>query len=297
MPTNRYDEIKKVMIAKTIVDNGSIQKAAKILKVTPSAVSQSLTALEKKLGAPLFVRTKGKITPTAHCLALLEKTQPVFSAIDSLFSDEEQSLEIATLDLGTYESLAHSFLPKFIDKIRSAHPKVKLNIIVKRTAEVIKRLRSGELCTAIVVESDNLQGINCIEIAQEELGIYVAKKYAEKISESNFIKNLGFGILSLSTDGMPSYMGKFLKQLGHKPKVILTSDSFEVLSLAAKEGILCAVLPKRVAQRNREELVEVKEIEGKPLNYSGRHKIFLISLDKCDQEEARYLADLAKQCL
>ena len=175
--------------------------------------------------------------------------------------------------------------------------KVKLNIIVKRTAEVIKRLRSGELCTAIVVESDNLQGISCIEIAQEELGFYVAAKHAAKIESSNFLKELGFGLLSLSADGMPHYMGKFLKQLGPRPKVILTSDSFEVLRLAAKEGILCAVLPKRVANRVSGDLIELKKIEGKPISYLGQHKIFLISLDRCDQEEANYLANLARECL
>ncbi|MCO5142851.1 MAG: LysR family transcriptional regulator [Oligoflexia bacterium] len=290
----RYEEIKKVMIAKTILENGSIQKAAKVLKVTPSAISQSLASLEKKIGAPLFIRQKGKVTATEKCIELLEKAKPAFHALDSLFAKEKNKLTLASLEIGTYESLAHTLLPKFIHRIKEEHPKVKVSISVSRTAEIIKKLRSGELCTAIIVESDSISGLNCIKIAEEELGFYVSSDLKDKIYDHDFLSNLGFGFLALTTDGLPIYMKKFLAQLGTKPKVTMTSDSFEVLRLAAVNKIAIAVLPKKVAEKNKGDLIELTTYQDKPLKYKGTHAIYLASLDRCDQEEAMYLAKLAK---
>ncbi len=289
----RYDEIRKVMIVKTIVESGSVQKAARVLKVTPSAVSQSLTSLERKLSLTLFRREKGALTPTQECLQLLERAEPAFLALDELFFQKEE-LRIDYLDLGAYESLAHAVLHDFVRRLRVKHPKVKLNITVSRTAELMKKLRTGELCTALVVETDGMDSLSTFEVARDELGVFVAREHASIVNNWEKLEALGFGFLAVAADGLPGYMKRFLKQLGPKPTVTMTSDSFEVLRRAAASGLLAAVLPRRVALRAPADLVEVTHFHGKPKTERGEHRILLASLDRCDQEEAEYLADLAK---
>ncbi len=289
----RYDEIRKVMIVKTIVESGSLQKAARVLKVTPSAVSQSLTSLEKKLSLTLFRREKGTLQPTQDCLKLLERAEPVFLALDQVFFQKEE-MRIDYLDLGAYESLAHTVLHDFVRRLQVKHPRVKLNITVSRTAELVKKLRSGELCTALVVETDGMDSLSKFEVAKDELGVFVAREHVHLLDDWAKIEKLGFGLLSVAADGLPSYMKKFLKQLGPKPQVTMTSDSFEVLRRAASTGLLAAVLPRRVALRLSGDLVEVTKLQGKAKQERGEHRILLVSLDRCDQEEAEYLADLAR---
>lgn len=296
MSTHRYEDIRKIMIVKTIVESGSIQKAARELKVTPSAVSQSLSSLEKKLGKPLFLRIQGNLSPTTECLDLLEKAKPAFTALDSLFHESEEPLRIGSLDLGTYESLAHSVLADFVTNLRSAHKDVKLNITVSRTAELLKRLRSGEICTAMVVETDGMDRIRTEQIASDELGLFVSSKYADRISDWDFICSLGFGFITVAADGIPFYMKRFYRQLGQRPKVGMTSDSFEVLRRAAASGLVAAVLPHRVANRELQDLAEVTSFQGKPKQERGEHKILLASLDRCDEAESKYLAKLAREC-
>jgi LysR family transcriptional regulator (chromosome initiation inhibitor) len=53
------------------VDSGSLEAAALLLRVTPSAVSQRITALEQELGSPLLVRTR-PCRPTAPGMRLLQ---------------------------------------------------------------------------------------------------------------------------------------------------------------------------------------------------------------------------------
>lgn len=292
----RYDEIRKIMIVKTIVESGSVQKASRVLKVTPSAVSQSLTSLERKLSLTLFRRDKGALTPTQECLQLLERAEPAFLALDQLFFQKEE-MRIDYLDLGAYESLAHAVLQDFVRRLRVKHPRVKLNITVSRTAELVKKLRSGELCTALVVETDGMDSLSKYEVARDEMGVFVSREHASLVNDWEKIEQLGFGLLSVGSDGLPSYMKKFLKQLGPKPPVTMTSDSFEVLRRAASTGLLAAVLPRRVALRIPGDLVEVAKLQGRAVQERGEHRILLVSLDRCDQEEAEYLADLAQKSL
>jgi len=53
------------------LDSGSLEGAAQQLRITPSAVSQRISALEQELGAPLLVRTR-PCRPTAPGMRLLQ---------------------------------------------------------------------------------------------------------------------------------------------------------------------------------------------------------------------------------
>jgi len=53
------------------IDGGSLEAAASQLKITPSAVSQRITALEQDLGTPLLVRSR-PCRPTAPGMRLLQ---------------------------------------------------------------------------------------------------------------------------------------------------------------------------------------------------------------------------------
>lgn len=296
MASYPYDDIRKIVIAKTIVESGSMQKAATELKVTPSAISQSLSSLEKKLGTSLFVREQGRLAPTEACLALIKKAEPALLALNSLFEEQKPQLRIDYLDLGAYESLAHSVLADFVRELRITHPKVRFNMVVSRTSDLLKKLRSGELCTALVAETDGMERLRLDEVATDELGIFVGAGFAEISDDWPEIEKIGFGFISTGSDGIPGYLKKFMKQIGPKPKITLTSDSYEVLRRAAVNGLAASILPRRVALRSKNELVEIRSINGCERKEAGTHKIYLASMDRCDEEEAKFLADIARRC-
>jgi len=290
-----YDEIRKIVVAKTIVESGSMQKAAKELKVTPSAVSQSLSSLERKIGSPLFLREQGRLIPTESCKALLKKAEPALMALNSLFENHKSPLKIDYLDLGTYESLAQSVLPDFIKELRKTHPEVRLNLIVSRTADLLKKLRTGELCIAIVTETDGMDRMRLEEIGRDELGLFVSCDTPD-LNDWPAIEAIGFGVITTGTDGIPTYLKKFLKQLGPKMKTTMSSDSYEVLRKAAVNGLTASILPKRVALRTHGDLKEVTQFAGLPKSESGEHKIFLASMERCDEMESLFLSELARGC-
>ncbi|HAP61041.1 MAG TPA: SAM-dependent methyltransferase, partial [Cytophagales bacterium] len=54
-------EIKHLRLIDAIGKEGSLQKAAEILHLTPSALSHQLKELEAQLGTPVFYRTHNRL--------------------------------------------------------------------------------------------------------------------------------------------------------------------------------------------------------------------------------------------
>lgn len=95
-----------------VIEGGSFEQAAVALRLTPSAVSQRLRALEQSLGAPLVVRTRPcRATPAGQrVLRHLRRMQ----AIEREMQDEFAGFEAAPLSVPialNNDSLASWFLP------------------------------------------------------------------------------------------------------------------------------------------------------------------------------------------
>jgi DNA-binding transcriptional LysR family regulator len=197
------------------------------------------------------------------------------------------------LDLGTYESLAMMALPQLIASLKKDYPNLKLNLTIERSGAILQKLRSGEICTALVAETDGLESFQTTLVAEDELGLYTRTGLDDSWQT---VESLGLGSISSGAEGHPLYYRKFLRSLG-KIKPILTGDSFEVLRVAASSGHVVSILPKKVAQRSQNKLLEITARPPKIPPEMGRHKIVIAYLDRCDPEEASYLAGVVKKIL
>ena len=65
-------DVRRLRVLKAVVESGSVSGAAAYLNYTPSAVSQSITALERETGTVLLERAGRGIRPTDAALVLCE---------------------------------------------------------------------------------------------------------------------------------------------------------------------------------------------------------------------------------
>jgi DNA-binding transcriptional LysR family regulator len=287
MSIDRYDFIRRVLVAKTVVEAGSIRKAAAKLGVTPSALSQSIGLLEKQLKVPLFVRGQGSLQPTEHCLSYISKVSPAFDVFDHLLPASRAELKLVSLDLGFYDSLAIDVLPGLISALRRDFPKIRVNILTGRSSAIASRVRQGELCLGLAVETENLGGLIFDELARDRFSVYVSRRV--KTPSRIDIERLGLGCINPGSTGQhPLFMSKMIKELSSLGKMVMQSDSFETLAAAAAQGCIASVLPERVASRFGEQLTRVDV----PLKNQGEHRIGLIYTEKCDAREAQYVRGL-----
>lgn len=288
------DQIRKLWILELIIQAGSLKGAAARAKISPSAVSQALTALEKTVGRPLIIRSKGSVSPTQDAINILELIRPAFEAFDKLSSLGSQPVpQMSWLNFGTYESIAVDILPGLLHRLRDVMPNLRLSLRIGRTSQLLTMVRKGELCSAIITEVDNLERLHKIQISEDRLGLYVSNQHPIAQKGWKAVETHGLGSLAPGKDGLPRYYNKFLKRLqGLRPSVL--SESFETLRAAAASGAIVSVLPHFVATRHS-DLLEVTP--PGPDKENGRHGIFVVSQSNCDVEEAQFLAQESKKLL
>jgi DNA-binding transcriptional LysR family regulator len=285
------DQIKKLWILDLIVRSGSLKQAALQAGISPSAVSQTLTALERTVGKPLIVRGRGTFTATSQAFEILGAVRPAFEAFSKLRDlNKTPAPKLAWLNFGTYESIAVSILPAFLNSLRTKMPNIRLALRISRTPALLSMIRKGELCSAMVTEFDDMNGFYSASVAEDRLGVFVSGRHPIASSGWRAIEKFGYGTLAGGSRGLPRYFSKYLRQLD-LPKPLVTSDSFETLRAAAIAGSIAAVLPRRVAMRS-EGLVEIAP--PKPIRESGLHRILVASKGNCDRQEADFLAEEAR---
>jgi len=132
---------------------GSYARAADRLGRSTSAVSAQLKKLESQAGTPLFRKagrglqlTDAGETMLAYAHRLLEINEEAAAAMRG--ADLQ-----GWVRLGLQEDLGESLLPGVLGRFARAHPKVRIEACVARSAELRERLELGRLDLALLWES------------------------------------------------------------------------------------------------------------------------------------------------
>lgn len=132
-------------VFQTVVEQGSFQKAAEVLYLTPSAVSHAVSAMEQELGFSLFTRNKGGVSLTNYGEHLL----PYMNAV--LNSDESLKQAIAGLNglqqgevkVGCFSSVCTNWMADIIHSFTEKYPDINIEIYQGTYSDVSYWLKSG----------------------------------------------------------------------------------------------------------------------------------------------------------
>lgn len=133
---------------------GSFARAADKLGRSPSAISAQLKKLEGQAGTPLFRKagrglelTDAGETMLAYAHRLLEINDEAAAAM--------RGVDLAGwVRLGLQEDLGENVLPGVLGRFARAHPRVRVEACVARSAELQERLELGALDLALMWEAD-----------------------------------------------------------------------------------------------------------------------------------------------
>ena len=135
-----------------VADLGGVTKAAGFLNLTQSAVSMQLKRLEELLGVSLFDRSGRKILLTASGEQLLSYARRIVALNDEAvrrLSDEEYEGEIS---LGVPHDILYPAIPNVLKQLRSAYPRVKVNVINENTSTLLPGFEKGEYDLILTTE-------------------------------------------------------------------------------------------------------------------------------------------------
>jgi DNA-binding transcriptional LysR family regulator len=123
-------KLRDLHILLTVVQHGSMAKAAAALAISQPAVSKAIADMEHTVGLRLLDRRRNGIEPTAYGSALVRRGLAIF---DELKHGVEELAFLADptageLRIGSTESIAAGLLPAVIERFSREHPRVHLDI-------------------------------------------------------------------------------------------------------------------------------------------------------------------------
>ncbi|MCL4782634.1 MAG: LysR family transcriptional regulator [Bryobacterales bacterium] len=140
-----------------LLTESNVSRAAKRLRLSPSAVSRALARLRETMGDPLLVRAGRGLVPTPRAIELREIVSRLVPTVEAVLRPVEK-LNLKTLrrtfTLRSSEGFVESFGPELIARVEVEAPGIRLHFLQKPDKES-KPLREGivDLETGVVEDT------------------------------------------------------------------------------------------------------------------------------------------------
>jgi DNA-binding transcriptional LysR family regulator len=143
--------LEELRLFLTVVEEGSLRRAAQRAHISQSAVTRQMQMLEHNLGGRILERTSSGVRPTTGGYTLAQKAKLLLADYDSTMGDVRRLVrgEGDQLRIGYLASAGQQYLGEPIRALRRLHPKVKMKMVDLTPGEVISALRRGEIDLAL----------------------------------------------------------------------------------------------------------------------------------------------------
>lgn len=137
----------------TVVETGSVTKAAAALSLTQAAVSQQIKRLEDLFDKPLFARKRRRLVLTPEGDQLLPLAQKLIALNDETWRAMAAPAFDGEVRLGVPYDLVARFLPKVLRRFDKRFPNVRVSLITSTSRLLLDALGQGELDLALATEA------------------------------------------------------------------------------------------------------------------------------------------------
>ncbi|AXC13484.1 LysR family transcriptional regulator YnfL [Acidisarcina polymorpha] len=140
-------ELRHLRYFKAVAENGGFARAARLLNVSQSAISEQIGDLEFELGVTLFDRTNRRVRLTEHGEQFLEDALSVLASAEKAVANIKKALrgEIGTLTVGFFVGGTGTFFPAIIKEFRNRFPDVQVSLAEMAPGMQHRALQSGAI--------------------------------------------------------------------------------------------------------------------------------------------------------
>jgi DNA-binding transcriptional LysR family regulator len=159
-----------------VARHGHMTRAAHALGMSQSATSAAIAALEASYQTKLFDRigrgiqltdTGRQFLPEAR--AVLDRASMARSVLQDL-----SGLSAGSVDIAASQTIATYWLPRRLASFHGAHPRVRLNVVIRNTREVENAVVEGEVNVGLVEGPTQHPALIRMHIDQDHMVLVVA---------------------------------------------------------------------------------------------------------------------------
>ncbi len=142
-----HPDLNLLVTLDVLLAEGSVARAARRLRLSPSAMSRALARLRDATGDPLLVRAGRGLVPTPRALELRERVGPLVHEAAAILRPVE-ALDVKrlvrTFSIRASDGFVEAFGPALIAKLQAEAPNVRLRFVQKQDKDSTS-LRDGSI--------------------------------------------------------------------------------------------------------------------------------------------------------
>jgi DNA-binding transcriptional LysR family regulator len=232
-----------------LLAEGSVARAARRLRLSPSAMSRALARLRETIGDPLLVRAGRGLVPTPRAIELRERVSQLVEDGKAVLRPSEM-LNLKQLDrtftLRTSEGFVENFGPELIARVSEEAPGARLCFVQKPDKDSTA-LRDGivDLETGVVGKT-TAQELRVQTLFRDRFigAVRLGHPFSQgEVSPSRFAAGRHIGVSRRGLDEGP--IDEALKPLGLGRQIVTIVGGFSTALALARGSDLIASVPER----------------------------------------------------
>jgi DNA-binding transcriptional LysR family regulator len=227
-----YMELNDLIIFKTVVDEGSISKAAKALGYVQPNVSERIKKLEDELATPLLHRNNTGISLLPSGEILLEYSKQIVHLVEE--AKREITMSRETYRIGTSQSILSSFL-----KNRIEEDFMKYQLIIDQSSHLLPLLRHQKADMIITYTNHTDPALE--EVYRTHLSMSLQKASGKSVHDYS---NEYFFVSHDPHCPFRSHTVTFLEEHGLSMRKLHHVDSYSLIKEYVTQGKGLAFLPR-----------------------------------------------------
>ncbi|MEV6290681.1 LysR family transcriptional regulator [Streptomyces sp. NPDC004059] len=241
-----------------VAETRHFTRAAELVHVAQPSLSQQIKALERELGADLFLRARGNISLTDAGEALLPLARRILADADTARHEVQELVQLrrGRVRLGATPSLCTGLLPDVLRAFHDRYPGIQLLIEEGGSHDLVRHLARGALDLALLVLPlpTPAPALTTVELLREDL---VVVSSPEAPAPGHGARRV-VDITDLEGERLVMFRhGYDLRELtvaacrsaGFEPEFAVEGGEMDAVLGFVRAGLGVAVVPRMVATR------------------------------------------------
>lgn len=159
-----------------VLEAGSLSAAAKGRGLTQPTLGRHIETLERRLGAPLFLRSPRGLQPTDLALELRPHLEDMSAAAQAAMRDAAGAKDQVggSIRITASEVIGAEVLPPLLAAFREDHPRVAIELMLSNATEDLSR-READIAVRMTPPSQS--ALVARKVGEVELGFFAAPAY------------------------------------------------------------------------------------------------------------------------
>jgi len=228
----------------------SISRAAEKLYLTQSAMSSRIATLEEELGILLLDRRDKQFKLTVAGARFLVYAQKLLELQREVKHEMGSGAAMAVaMRIGAIESVLHSWLIPWLEKLRSDHPGLELELTVETTPILMDQIQRGTLDLVFAVLPASAEGVRNQALPSMEMA-FVGNPALHKKRNYRLEELAEMELLTFQKGSQPHVTLLDLFRRHHmEPKKVHAISSISAMVQLVQGGFGVALLPRIAVQR------------------------------------------------